>query len=286
MIYVRLAGGLGNQLFQVLHAIHISKMGEKIFVLTNSLNKFKTSRSVEYVSLIEHEALHVVSRPSMLTRIFVSRLRLGKFLHIFDGKVKVISPILEFFGIDLPKIVDGYFQDPSMVEIDNFFDSVNIKIPSANNYFENFASSFDCCLHLRGGDFLLPENASLNICDFDYYSSAVRSAFLDGFKTFLVFGNDYLYSISLRDRLQELFPLCKFAVHNQDFSAVQDFDVMTRFEAFVLSSSTFCWWAARFACLNKDNVAVYGPSLFEMNREYPRFPCRHVTVKSKARKNS
>ena len=37
-------------------------------------------------------------------------------------------------------------------------------------------------------------------------------------------------------------------------------------------------WAARFACLKSDNVVIYGPSYFEVNREYPRFPCRHVTV--------
>ena len=285
MIYVRLAGGLGNQLFQVLHAISISKNGEKIIILTNSLNKFKTSRCVEYISLIDHDSLQIISRPSIFTRIFISRLRLGKFLHMFDKKFDLISFFLGLMGIDLPKIVDGYFQEPSMLEINHFFNSVTIKIPSTNTYYENFASSFDCCLHLRGGDFLFPENASLNICDFDYYSSAVRSAFSDGYKTFLVFGNDYHYSILLRDRLREQFPFCKFAVHNKDFSAIQDFDVMTRFEAFVLSNSTFCWWAARFACLYKDNVSIYGPSFFEMNREYPRFPCRHVAVSLKSRKD-
>ena len=86
MIYVRLAGGLGNQLFQILHAISISKNGEKIIILTNSLNKFKTSRSVEFISLIDHDALQIISRPSIYTRIFISRLRLGKFLHMFDKK--------------------------------------------------------------------------------------------------------------------------------------------------------------------------------------------------------
>ena len=283
MIYVRLAGGLGNQIFQILHAVSLSKVGEKIYVLTDSLDKFKTARNVEFVSLIKYDSLRIISRPSILTRIFVSWLRLGRFLHIFEKQIYPISLFLEHIGISLPKIVDGYFQDPSTAEIDAFFNQITIKSPGTNNYDESFVNSFDCCLHLRGGDFLLPENASLNICDFDYYFSAVQSACVDGFKTYLVIGNDYGYSILLRDRLRERFPSCKFAVHDNNSSTIQDFDLMTHFEVFVLSNSTFCWWAARFACLKSDNVVIYGPSYFEVNREYPRFPCRHVTVDFKLR---
>ena len=46
MIYVRLAGGLGNQIFQILHAICISKTGEKIIILINSMGRFKTPRKL------------------------------------------------------------------------------------------------------------------------------------------------------------------------------------------------------------------------------------------------
>ena len=78
------------------------------------------------------------------------------------------------------------FKDPSMVEIDNFLNSVNIKIPSTKNDFENIANTFDCCLHLRGGDFLLPENASLNICDLIIILLLFNLLFLD-FRNFSYF---------------------------------------------------------------------------------------------------
>ena len=130
----------------------------------------------------------------------------------------------------------------------------------------------------RGGDFLLPENANLNICTFNYYYAAVQSAFLDGLMNFLIIGNDYSYSVLLRDRLRDKFPSCVFAVHNNDSSSTEDFHLMTYFKTLILSNSTFSWWAARFACRNNDNVTIYGPSLFEFNRQYPPFPCHHVEI--------
>ena len=278
MIYVRLAGGLGNQLFQILHAISISRPGEKIIVLTDSLNKFTTSRAVEFTSLIEYDSLRVISQPSILSRIFISKLRLGKFLHIFDRQLHAISFFFDSFGIVLPKIVDGYFQDPSPAEIDQFFRLVSIKPQVTNTYLKYIAHGFDCCLHLRGGDFLLPQNSHLNICKLDYYLSAVQLAFHDGAKSFLIVGNDYNYSISLRNSLRVRFPSCKFIVHNENLTTIQDFLLMTYFKSFVLSSSTFCWWAARFACLHNNDVAIYGPSFFDIHRLYPRFPCRHVAA--------
>ena len=165
-----------------------------------------------------------------------------------------------------------------MSDIDRFFKLVAVKKPSIQNDFQNIVDTYDCCLHLRGGDFLLPENKSLNICNFNYYFDAVKSAFLAGLKNFLIIGNDYGYSVLLRDCLRDKFPSCKFVVHSQDCSSIQDFNLMTHFEAFILSNSTFSWWAARFACHINDNVTVYGPSLFEIGRKYPPFPCRHIAI--------
>ena len=278
MIYVRLAGGLGNQLFQILHAISISKPDEKITVLSNSMDKFKTPREVQFNSIIQYESLQIIGRPSILTRLLVSRLRLGRLLYLVKKRYNVSSFSLGLIKINCPKIVDGYFQAPSMSEIDRFFKLVTVKKPTIQNDFQNIATTFDCCLHLRGGDFLLPENKSLNICSFNYYFSAVQSAFLAGFKNFLIIGNDYGYSVLLRDRLRDNFPSCKFVVHSQDYSSIQDFTLMTHFDAFILSNSTFSWWAARFACRGNDNVTIYGPSFFEINRRYPPFPCRHIAI--------
>ena len=42
---------------------------------------------------------------------------------------------------------------------------------------------------------MLPENSHLNICNFDYYLSAVESAFSDGFVKILIIGDDMQYSV-------------------------------------------------------------------------------------------
>ena len=57
MIYVRLAGGLGNQFFQILRAFTWSKMDDRIVVLTNSLGDFKTPRSPDFYHLIQSDRL-------------------------------------------------------------------------------------------------------------------------------------------------------------------------------------------------------------------------------------
>ena len=51
MTYVRLAGGLGNQFFQILHAFICSKTDDSIIILTNSLKEFKTRDRLIFITL-------------------------------------------------------------------------------------------------------------------------------------------------------------------------------------------------------------------------------------------
>ena len=280
MTYVRLAGGLGNQFFQILHAFICSKTDDPIIILTNSLKEFKTPRSPDFYHFIHSDRLQISSKPSLLTDLLVSKLRIGKIQSYLYARARPLFSI--FFsrssGFHFPIVVDGYFQEPTQFEINRFFDLVYLKKPHCFDQLQSLASLYDCCLHVRGGDFLHPENSHLNICNFDYYLSAVESAFSDGFVKILIIGDDMQYSQRLQDYLCKKMPFCSFSISDQSSSAVNDFQLMTCFQSFILSSSTFAWWAALISCNKHQNVTVYGPGLFEINRKSPQLPCKYIKI--------
>ena len=130
MIYVRLAGGLGNQFFQILRAFTWSKMDDRIVVLTNSLGDFKTPRSPDFYHLIQSDRLKILSKPSLLIDLLVSKLRIGKIQNYLYVRARPLFSIFSFFGgFHFPIVVDGYFQEPTQNEIDRFFELVSIKKP-------------------------------------------------------------------------------------------------------------------------------------------------------------
>ena len=163
----------------------------------------------------------------------------------------------------------GYFQNNHDISLE-FVNDLRKRLAKIE---KSDLTGIESVVHFRGGDF----NATNDVILEKYYTKSLKD-----FKKVLIITND-------KNRAHNFFskncPWLSFEF-TIGKSLLEEFRILTDARHITGSNSTFCWWAARFACLNKDNVAVYGPSLFEMNREYPRFPCRHVTVKSKARKNN
>lgn len=79
MIYVRLAGGLGNQLFQLAAALRIrgGNNSVPIVVLTDALTMYDIKRDPDIASLIEFSRLHGECRlaRNAFERLFI----LGRF---------------------------------------------------------------------------------------------------------------------------------------------------------------------------------------------------------------
>ena len=100
------------------------------------------------------------------------------------------------------------------------------------------ASPFPVCLHWRCGDYLLPQNAALQVCTPEYYAAACRTVrqSLPQAELF-VFSDDPAY---VRQHLDAAGLPVHYSTGAK--SAAADLALMRRCRAFVLSNSTFSWW--------------------------------------------
>ncbi len=109
-------------------------------------------------------------------------------------------------------------------------------------------------LHIRRGDYLNPANAWLQVCDYSYYKRAIQ-AVLERVKqpVFYVFSNSHadIEWIKENYKFENIEPIY-VDMDNLDYD---DFRLMQACKHFVISNSTFSWWAS-FRADNNDRVVV------------------------------
>lgn len=138
------------------------------------------------------------------------------------------------------------------------------------------ASPCPVCLHWRCGDYLRPENAALQVCTPDYYARAcaeVRRRLPEA--EIFAFSDDPDY---LAAHLDSAGLPVRLASGSR--SAAADLGLMRRCRAFVLSNSTFSWWAQWLAGAAPDRV--FAPDRWYANgkhsallrRDWTRLPTR------------
>ena len=104
------------------------------------------------------------------------------------------------------------------------------------------AAAYPVCVHLRRGDYQKPENAILQVCTPDYYAravAAVRDEHPDA--ALFVFSDDVDWA---REHLDTAGLPAVFLPRGE---AVADLAFMQLCRGFVLSNSTYSWWAQYLA---------------------------------------
>lgn len=154
------------------------------------------------------------------------------------------------------KFVFGFFQNYGYVHpiADILNRELRVKTPpSAENkaMLEQIESENAVCLHVRRGDFLNDRWKHLQICDYDYYSKAIDILLAKTVHpVFYVFSNTHedLEWISAHYRFGRKYPgtdqpiEIKFVdLSNPDYEELR---LMYSCRHFIISNSTFSWWAA------------------------------------------
>jgi Glycosyl transferase family 11 len=256
MIYVRLAGGLGNQLFQLAAAEVISqKMGLNYVPVLNGLARYAVARTPDSLSLLKSSRLQLTEVPA-LDLLMSDRLRVGRWLPFlgvtdrsFHAALSRRSPPLSSY------FLDGYFQDcwdMALFQqvIDGFGACVERRVVSQG------CSGAVCAVHIRGGDFLRIQQHQ--VLDVEYYSRSIDAAFAEGFRHFLVITDDASYAKGMTDELSKRFEGIDVSVH-QGKSALDDFSCLMSAEGRIIGNSTFAWWAS---ALDLKRAPTWSPSKF------------------------
>ena len=274
MIIVKLIGGLGNQMFQYAYGLQLAKAyGEDIcfdvsyYPPEKPLALYNLNVPAyplwDAVGIAEKERKSVVRAQKIfhvhqkLIRILGKTDRTGHKLfikHAKKGRLFNFDP----YYYEIPttekknKYLYGYFQgeqyfDTCKEQLKREFTVSKTLSETAHVYLQQIRASKAVARHIRLGDYKNAKNTDLDVCSLAYYKRALAYIrdHLEGYRMF-VFTNDAQQASGMLE-----FP--EGTVMVQGTRDYEDFALMQQCSHFVLSNSTFSWWAAYLA-ENPDKI--------------------------------
>ena len=279
MITIRLMGGLGNQMFQyaALRAtmLDFQENGQISLVgITNkthnvfALNNFNINNNI---SIIEKTSLKLEINHFIYGLYYLILLKRKNGLNI----MKKISNILNNCGIycvpdgyiplnfskSKNKTMVGYFQ--SLKYFDKYSEiiknelTVNTTLSRVNkNIIKKMNNCESVCLHIRKGDYV---GSNLDVCTKKYYYDAIKVMNNKiSNACFYVFSDDIKW---VKKNLKFDVDVIYMDYNN---SAYDELRLMYNCKNFIISNSSFSWWA-QYLSRNEKKVVI-APSKWFKNQ--------------------
>ena len=251
MIFTRLAGGLGNQLFQFAAALALSgTQNNAVYLGTQSLSRYKMKRAFDMARLVELPVWCLTDAQATNLSVLADTLmalRIGRLLPNAGVSDRNFGKVLAAKGMSSHARalwLDGYFQQgwdwsafeaPLAAIASMLRDDLPIPSPIAA----------DCVMHVRGGDFLA--SAVHRVVDASYYIRAVEALHTGspGIKTVLLITDDREHAGVVLEQLTAVYPKIQFEFSPDAHSDwLQDFMLLRHARSRIIGNSTFSWWAA------------------------------------------
>ena len=162
---------------------------------------------------------------------------------------------------------DGYWQEKKyadwLKENKPKMFAPKVSIPEEIKKYINIIDQEYCAsIHIRRGDYLLPQNAHLNVCTNEYYLKAERALPGDKVWTNIIFSDDIEW---VRNNLK--FKNKTVYVEYKGLSPYWDMYLMSLCYSNIISNSTFSWWGA-FLNNNSDKILI-APSKWRNDKGNP-----------------
>lgn len=281
---------MGNQMFQYAYALRLQKLYPEIFIALNSflhaysrdsrqfsLGNFKLNEHTFSVSTVKRPlyfikfCLKIACVAGLKTLFHMLRFNRRALSHYRERLMdKGVYCPTDAHDIPVPnldlkygdKYLYGYFQSISVIKgiEDILRDAFTIKTePSRENMamLEEICGCNSVCMHVRRGDYgLYPQ---YQVCDESYYRRALEQAcelidnpifyiFTTGHEDVLWIKRHYHFNADVR----------YVDLDNPDYEELR---LMMSCKHFVISNSTFSWWAAVLSnqCVSKK---VWAPSIW------------------------
>lgn len=289
-VHVSLAGGLGNQLFQISAALKLTqadiivhdflKNARRTETGDPEINQFNLPKRVTYelsqeASRLEKRYINYLyglgasaykARWKFLEKFAVNLAPLI-FSRLLNKKVKVIvARDLGDFDYTFPDcdvVIVGYFQSWAWsTALGEWAESGNLKLVAETEnlpILRKKVEAFIICLHIRRGDYKY--EPKIGLLSRDYFNKALE--FLVGEKLNVeiwLFSDD---DLDLNEWVDSKFISKVLRVPNAPTPLT--FQAMRNADAYVISNSTFSWWAARTSFTNSPIVVAPTPWFKELN---------------------
>lgn len=276
MIYLRLAGGLGNQLYQIAAASLISQAGaiqDTLVPLIDGLHRYDEPRHPDSLALLQTNnwILRSGTPVSTMWRVLSLSARAGRWIPCIGLSDRNYWRQNTRF-VRFPILLDGYFQFGWTKESFKRAISIMPAHPILNSA-ANRISHDEVVVHIRGGDFLRLEQ--FLVVDYQYYASAVARAISYGFQRFAIVTDDFKYALSISGKLRELFSEISIRIVPAGVDALEDFDTLRAASARIIGNSTFAWWAAVYG---SSKAITWAPLLLSKNKPRDFFLDNEIVI--------
>jgi hypothetical protein len=280
-----LVGGFGNQLFQVAYSLSQANISETEFIyglgkcslgldglpIVNSFLNLNNPRIFRKVSISFFGNILVALNLRLKSGRFGSKLldpeylvsrALSRIVGIFVNSI--ISNRITIFRT--PKLSIGYFQSEALIGdgLKRIREVIKVRKQSAwlSNMVENSKADSPLIVHIRLGDYM--EEDDFGIPRKSYFSEAIKLAWDSGnFNKIWVFSNNSERAFDFLPTWCLNYCVC---IEEPSGDTLETFEIMRHGKGYVISNSTFSWWAARFS-FNND-VQVFAPQPWFKNLCY------------------
>lgn len=251
--YVRMTGGLGNQLFKLMNAFTISKKQNRKLILdiswfSNSSDprKLVASRDlgINYFPSIRQFKTFQWKSSLLFRRTGQIARRLPTSLQIIIGYLTEENMSTFVKKNRAIRFIDGSFEDislfPSTDDIHNLLKFPLLEDGWLKEKLREISTSNTLALHVRRGDYMNLREM-YDIVSITYYQNAIKEFELRHGKPVI-----YLFSDDLKNALEfldgKIIP--DFIVDTpREVTAPEILRLMSNFKGIIASNSTFSWWA-------------------------------------------
>ena len=268
-------GGLGNQLFQLAY-------GESLKIAHNNVN-------IKYIDLTKYAK---TKRKWELGFLNIKPFNISKreiysifFKRFINSKVNKFNFNFQYFGIINEKqnkyiqnylekninfILDGYWQSEKYFNDNKFYIKTFLNSKNKNFSTKNRDSKNQkVAVHIRLGDYNNTFEGKKNhlVCNFEWYKNAI--IYLKGLNKdlkFTIFSDD-------KELVKNEFRNFKnLEINNSDYSnsAYKDLFEMTKYDHFIISNSSYSWWASYLG--EKENSKIIAPKYWLKNFKTKEIP--------------
>lgn len=271
MVIVRIAGGLGNQMFQYALYEKLISLGKDVKADTIGFYEKGLSRQYE-LEMFPNVYLEKASNEEIQFYYHNAKKWHYKVIgRLLENQKKIRSFEEAKYCEDVYWVKDAYIY--GYWQSEKYFTDIEAKIRKKFifpeiydiknlNFLEQIEKENSVSIHVRRGDYLSKENQRIygGICTIQYYEQAIKY-FEDRYKdvTFFVFSNDIMWA-------QKNLKMKRSVVvnANNEDNAIFDMLLMAKCKHNIIANSSFSWWGA-WLNEHKDKI-VLSPSRW-MNTE-------------------
>ena len=274
LIKILIYGGLGNQLFQLAFGESLKITYNNVNIKYIDLTKYAYTKRQWELDFLNIKPLSISKREiyTIFFKRFINSKFNSNFLYFGIVNEKQHKYIQNCLKKNRDFILDGYWQSEkyfynNKFDIKTFLNSKNKNFSIKNRDSKNQKVA----VHIRLGDYKNTLEGRKNhlVCNFEWYKNAIiylKSVNKD--LKFTVFSDD-------KELVKKEFRNFEnLEINDSDYSnsAYKDLFEMTKYDHFIISNSSYSWWASYLG--EKENSKIIAPKYWFKNlktREVPLY---------------